>query len=443
MASTGATKWVLSAMAVFCQLLSLFPFAVLTEGVGFGEYIWWHYAAIYGAIIVFYLCGRLLGNWASGGGFSKRVKPVVMFLSRIGFIVPGAAFCVACALCGLHTGLFLYLLPGCIAAYFGGYLSAGREYSDIFTRGWFAVFFVAAVLAVVTLSFTHQPQLYSNGIRQLCISFGVLMILAALLTNQTNIDTQTRQRSASTVLPKGARSFNAGLIAAVGIVTVGACLFAKPIAEILAAGIRYIVRWLLSLIRGNEEEAVDDMLLDDNTSDSIDYTDNQNPFADLVLMLLAVGLAVLAIKYRRQIWNFIKEIFLPLFRVPVREEAMPFVDEYSASTDRQYRSSSQRSTEKELLRRYRKETDPVLKYRQGYELFMLSLGQSALPVIETDTTTVHSDKGRRAFGSRSEELPQGISDMVNVYERVRYGGEVPEKAELERLDSVLRQVRRR
>ena len=74
---------------------------------------------------------------------------------------------------------------------------------------------------------------------------------------------------------------------------------------------------------------------------------------------------------------------------------------------------------------------------------MLSLGQSALPVIETDTTTVHSDKGRRAFGSRSEELPQGISDMVNVYERVRYGGEVPENAELERLDSVLRQVRRR
>lgn len=443
MTSTGITKCVLSAAAVFCQLLSLFPFAVLTEGIGFGEYILWHYAAIYGAIAVFYLSGRLLGNWSRGGGFSRRARPVVMFLSRIGFLLPTAVFCTVCAVCGFHTGLYLYLLPGCIAAYFGGYLSAGREYSDIFTRGWFAVFFVAAVIGVITLSFTHSPQLYSDGIRQLCISFGILMVLAALLTNQTNIDAQTRQRSAGTVLPKGARSYNAGLIAVVGLVTVGACLFAKPLAEIAAAGIKSVIRWLVSLIRGGEEEVADNLEFDDNTSESMDYTDVDNPFADLVLMLLAVGLAVLAIKFRRQIWSFIRDIFLPLFRVPQSEESMPFVDEYSESADRKYASSMQRSTEKELVRRYRRETDPVLKYRQGYELFMLSLDKSAVPLTATDTTTVHCDKGRRVFGSRSEDMPQGINDMVGVYERVRYGGAIPQKEELERLDSVLRQVRRK
>lgn len=428
---------ILSALAVFGQFIALFPFVVVTEGVGFGEYVWWHYAAMYGGIAVFYISGRLLGCWAEGGGFSRKIKPLVMFLSRTGFVVPAVVFCVICAVCGFHTGLYLYLLPGSIAGYFGGYLSAGKSYSDIFTRGWFAAFFVAAVIGAILLGFTRNDGLYSGGIAQLCVCFGVMIITAAILTNQTNIDAQTRQRSGGAVLPKGTRSYNAWLIAAGGAVVIGVCLFAKPVAEGLMFLIRCIVGFLLSLIRGGEQDAADDGGMDENTAGQLDYALNDNMLMQLLLYLMAAGLVVLAVKFRRQIWAFIKDIFAPLFKIPLREEAAPFVDEYSDSEDVRISSRERRRNERELQKRYRRETDPVLKYRAGYELFLTRLSESPFPQLPTDTTTLHGDKGDRAFGAR---LPGRLDSMVEVYNRVRYGGGIPDNKELEQLDWILRQL---
>ena len=188
-------KKLLMVLAVLCQFLVLFPFLVMSEGIGFGEFVWWHYAAMYAAAAGFWAVGRLLRGWASGAGLSKRGRGWAGFLSRVGFVAPGAAFCVVCGLMGLHSGLYLYLLPGCIAAYYGGSLSVGRDYSEVFSSGWFGVYFVAAVIAAVLLSFTHNDFICSAGMTQLCVSFGALIIGAAVLTNQTNIDVQTRQRA--------------------------------------------------------------------------------------------------------------------------------------------------------------------------------------------------------------------------------------------------------
>lgn len=85
-------KPILTALAVFGQFLALFPFIVTAECVGFGEPCWWHYFAMYGGFAAFYLCGRLLSCWANGGGFSRKVKPFVMFVSRAGVIVPTGGF---------------------------------------------------------------------------------------------------------------------------------------------------------------------------------------------------------------------------------------------------------------------------------------------------------------------------------------------------------------
>ncbi len=430
---------ILSALAVFCQFLSLFPFVVLAEGVGFGEYFLWHYAVFYAAIAVFYICGRLLSAWAANCGFSRRGKSVAVFLSRTGFLVPTAVFIVICAILELHTGLYLYLLPGCIAAYFGGYSSAGKEYGDVFTAGWFAVFFVAALISAVLLSFTHDPQLSSGGMAQLCVSFGLLIILSAVLTNQTNIDIQTRQRSGGrAVLPKGTRGYNAWLIAVVGAVIVGLFMLTGPASRIISEGIKALIRWLLSLLRYHEEPDPDEGEMAENTAEPIDYPMNENPIAELLTFLLGAAAVFLIVKFRRQIWGFFKEIFAPLFKVPQRYEPTPFVDELSESGFDRISARERRRTERELYRRYRRETDPVLKYRQGYELFLVSLGKTPFPQLATDTTAVHCDKGGKAFSSR---IPKAqIDGMVEVYNRVRYGGAIPAQQELEALDEVVRAV---
>lgn len=433
-------KRVLTALAVFGQFLALFPFVVTAECVGFGEPCWWHYFAMYGGFTAFYLFGRLLSCWANGGGFSRKVKPFVMFVSRIGVIVPAAVFCVAAALLGAHTGLFMYYLPGAVTAYYAGYLAVGKDYSEIFTRGWFAVFFVAAVLAAFLIGFTRDDVIITAGMTQLCVSFGVMMITAAVLTNQTNIDVQTRQRAGGhAVLPEGVRSYNALLIGGTGALIVGLCLFAKPIAGGISALFRLIAGWILGLIRGGGEMDAADGGMDENTAGQMDYFQNSNQFAQLLVYLLVIGLLVLAVRFRRQIWAFIKEIFAPLFRVKDDVSSMPFVDEFSDSADKRVSRTASARNERDLLKRYRRETDPVLKYREGYELFLMRLGRSAFPHLPTDTTTVHCGKGGKAFGERIHAAQ--LEGMVQQYDRVRYGGEVPDNAALEQLDSLLNEIR--
>ncbi|MGN1341067.1 MAG: hypothetical protein ACI4WS_12305 [Oscillospiraceae bacterium] len=432
-------KQILPALAVFCQFLALFPFIVLTEGIGFGGYTLWHYAVFYAAVAVFYLCGRLLGICAANRGLSRRARPWVMFLSRIGFIAPAVVFCVVCAVLELHSGLYIYLLPGCVAGYFGGYLSTGREYSDIFTRGWFAAYFVAAILAAGLLSFTRDKALSSAGMTQLCVGFGVIIVLAAVLTNQTNIDMQTRQRAGGrAVLPKGTRSYNALLIAGAGALVVGLFLLTGPVTRILMDGIKALLRWLLSLLRQDEAEDLVDGEMQENTNSEMQYYENDNPFADLLMLVFWAVILFLAVKFRRQIWNFFKEIFQPLFKVPQDEEQAPFVDELSASGVTMQSEREQRRSERELYRRYRRETDPVLKYRQGYELFLANLKRTPFSQLATDTTTVHSDKGDKAFSTRVSE--QELDGMIKVYDRVRYGGEVPQPQELEALDRIIEAI---
>ena len=433
---------ILTALAVFGQFLAMFPFVVTAESVGFGEYVPWHYFALYGVLAVFYCCGRLLSCWANGGGFSRRVKPFVMFLSRIGFIVPTVAFCVIGAIIGAHTGLYMYFLPGCIMEYFAGYLAVGKGYSEIFTRGWFAVFFVASVLAAVLTGFTNDKYIISVGMTQLCIAFGVMMITAAILTNQTNIDTQTRQRAGgNSVLPKGVRSYNALLITGAGALVVGMCLFAKPLAGAVMTLIKLLIRWLLSAFHGSEDTEPDDGGMDENTAEQMDYFQGTNAFAQLFIYALVIGMIILAVKFRRQIWEFIKDIFAPLFKVNVQEQSQPFIDEFSSSTDLRQRSRDNARNEKDLLKKYRRETDPVLKFRKGYELFLMKLGRSAFPQLPTDTTTAHRSKGGMAFGARISE--QHIGEMVRQYDRVRYGGKIPDSEALEQLDRLLNEIRER
>lgn len=430
----------LSALAVFCQFLTLFPAVVVTEGAAFGEFVWWHYFAMYAVIALFYVSGRALGQWSSKAGLSRKARPWAMFLARTGFILPGVLFCVIGGLCGLHAGVFLYLLPGCVAGYFGGYLSAGKDYSDVFTRGWFAVYFVLAIVTAFLLNFTHDELVINSGMTQLSVSFVILIAGAAILTNQTNIDIQTRQRAGGkAVLPAGVRSYNAKLIAGAAGIIAALCLFARPIAGGIFSLIKLLIQWLISLLRGNTANDPDDGDMGENTADPIDYPINENPIFQLIFYLLIAALIFLAIKFRRQIWAFIKELFQPLFKTPVQETQQPFIDEFSDSTERGISVREQRRTERELVRRYRRESDPALKFRAGYELYLMRLGASAFPQLPTDTTTAHSDKGERAFGERLEI--GRVAKMVRTYDRVRYGGETPASEELSELDDLLTEIK--
>ena len=424
----------LCAAASLCQLLTLFPFAVLCEGVGFGEYVWWHYAAFFACEGAFWILGRLCGAWAAHGAFSRRGKPLAVFASRAAVLVPAGIFALATALMGLSAGLYLYILPACVIAYFGGRRSVDLEYSDVFSRGWFGLYFVAALVASILLWFVPDKSVSGAGTFQLCVVFGVLTAAAAVLANQTNIDTRTRQRSEGrSVLPQGLRGYNAALIAGVCVLIVGLFLFAKPLAELAASGIKALIALLLGLLKSGEQIPQDDPESFESEG-HIGITLADNGIYSLLNFLVAAALVLLAVRFRREIWEFIKGLLAPLFREKAAPEPLPFADEVSDLDSERAVSRSRRRREQALLRRYRRETDPAERFRLGYALFLCRLRNTPFAQAEWDTTTVHAQKGELAF--RIEHIRR----LAAIYDEVRYGERQPSAQELDFEEQLLREI---
>lgn len=427
------------AIAVFCQLLTLFPFVVVIEGISFSEYVPWHYVLIYAVLGGFYAFGRLMSAWYSGSEHSIVKKGWALFISRAAVLLPGAAFCIAVASIGLSTGFYIYILPACVLSYWGGYKTHGVSYSDTFTVGWFAIYFAAALAGIGLLWFTHDEKLYHDGTFQFCVVFGILTVLAAVLANQTNIDVRTAQRSGGrSVLPNGLRSYNMLIIAAVSAVTVALFLFAKPLAELFGAGIAAVLKLLIALLnRENHQPEPDDPAMEDETGELIGITESDSALFEISRLAVIVGLIILAVRFRKQIWETIKEFFAPLFKESQKSEALPFVDEVTDFAVKQDSPRSARKREQLLQKQYKSETDPQKKFRTGYALFLLRLSQTPFAQKLSDTTTIHTRKGQSAF--RRED----IADMVQVYNSVRYGEKSPAAEQLIKQEKLLDELCRK
>ena len=427
------TNRTLCAAAALCQLLTLFPFAVLCEGAGFGEYVWWHYIVFFACAAVFRVLGALCGAWTAHGAFSRRTKPLAVFASRAAVVVPSAGLCAAAAALGLNSGVYIFVLPACIIAFFGGRRSVDLEYSDVFSRGWFAMYFVAGVVASIILWFVPEKSVSSSGTFQLCVVFGVLTVAAAVLANQTNIDMRTRQRS-SGELPRGLRRYNAAVIAGVSALTVGLFLFTKPLAGLVSDGVKALIALVLSLLRAREEVPPEEQS-PLSGGGHLEVPMGDNSVYSLLNVLVVGALITLAIRFHREIFGFLRDLFAPLFRENAAPEPLPFADEVTDIAGERSLSRSRRRREQALLKRYRRESDPAARFCLGYALFLCRLSRTSFAQTASDTTTIHAQKGEQAFRSGR------IKQLALIYDDVRYGGKKPTEQELAFEESLLRELR--
>lgn len=418
-------KKTLYILAMICQYLTVFPFIVVADGIGFGEYVWWHYPAFYAAVGFFWAFGKICTSWTQSSAFKKTFKPSAVFLARIAVIVPVIGFIVIMIVNRLSTGLLLYVLPACIIMYYGGCRSCGRSYSDIFTTVWFGCYVVEAVISSLLLMASYDDYIRRTGNLQLCVMFGIIITLSAVLANQTNIDVRTQQRAGGkSVLPKGLRSYNASIIAGVGAVTVALCLLSGPIASAIVSFIKQIIKMFLNWLRSQEDIEVipDSTLTNENDGEMIAWSHGNEAPVEILYAAVFILLFILAIKFRRKILEFIKEIIKPLFKQDVIE-TLPFSDEVFEAERSDISESAKRKTEQQLIRQYRREKDPSKRYRLGYLIILLKLERTPFAQLPSDTTDIHAVKETMAF--RNENIKQ----MVSVYEKIRYGGETPTEEE--------------
>lgn len=443
MAKTSGSPKILLAAAFLGQFLALLPFAVLFCGVGVKRLEWRIYCASYAVWAAFFALGFLSGKIAHtvelNGKLPRKSRPVIMFISRAAVAVPTAVFTAVVIIAEINPTAFFYLLPAGIIAFFGAHSGVGRGYTDKFSRGWFVLYFISGVLASAMLWSSHEEKLAAEGISHICAGFAVMILLSALLANQTNIDLCTKQRAGGkSVLPDGLRRYNAVLITVICSVTIGLFVFAKPLAELIKQLIALIMRGFLFVMEslGSCVRPPDD-LTDPNGSANIgellpDYTTSK--IAEILLALLMIGMIVLIVKFRKPIWSFVKSIFEPLFKNRKPPSDIPFYDEILVSDSKAISPGARRRAERELMRRYKRESDPILKYRCGYALFLIRLGKTSAPPSPADTTDIHREKGENAFG-------KDLGGLSEAYNKARYGDTAPTAEELNEQEFFLTEIK--
>lgn len=427
----------LRVIAMIGIFTAVFPFVVLCEGIGFERFVWWHYITFYAVFAVFFAWGMLCASWGTNPTHSRSFRPKALFISRAAFVLPTIVFFIVCGALELSSGLFVYILPAALIAYKGGYSAAGKDYSEIFGQGWFALFFVAAVISGGLLWFTHDESVMSAGGLQLCIAFGLLIVISAILTNQTNIDICTHQRdSGKMALPKGLRAYNTKLCVGVSIVTVGLFLLAPAFARFAARVIKRFIALMLSLIRGREYSPTEDDILSSTEGSTIDYNVSDNALMDLLYVVVIAVLVFLAVKYRRQIGDFFRDMFSFMFKERDSGSDYAYYDEVSEISEMTYSPRSRRKLEQQLYKEFVKETDCVKKYRVGYRLMLLRLADTPFAAVTTDNTDIHRIKGEN--GLRTEK----VRSIVSTYNKVRYSNYTPTMAEMTFAEKFIEDIRR-
>ena len=429
------------ALAILGQLAALFPFAVMFEALALKKLVFWHFLAIYAVWIVFRASGwfvRRQINSLQRKRIPKKLIPLTNFLSKIGVAVPIAAFIALGVWQKSEPSAYVFIMTAGIIIYYGGSSGVGRRYSDIFTRTWFLLDLSSSLIVMLAINLSEETEVSGAAAYILCVGFAFVTLLSAVLANQTNIDTQTSQRDAGkAVLPEGLRRYNAVLVIGIVTLTLGLFVFAKPLAALLKTVIRAVVTAVLylfmkftSLMSWTDET---DFSAGGGDAVLIEPTNGFN-LGNIIFVAALIAVIVLMIVFRRQIINVIKSFFEPLFKGRDKTFDKPFSDEITSSDAKLTSAGARRKAERDLERRYSRETSPERKYRLGYALFLARLRRTEQPPVPSDTTDDHREKGEKAFG---EDL-RGFSA---VYNKVRYAELPPTVEELAAADELLKRIK--
>ena len=433
---------IFGVLACVGQLAALFPFAVIGLGADGTTPAVWQFIAVFAVWTAFREIGWGIGSLAER--FKDRTRsiklhPLINLIARLCCLLPAAIFIVICVLLRLSGAMYLYILPPAVAICYGGCASVGKSYSDVFTKGWFAVYPISAILASIMLAAAKITDNAPWAGRALCVGFAAEILLFVISANQANIDKCTKQRDkGKAVLPRGLRRYNAVIVAAVFAVSLGLFLFAEPIGTFLfkiiaavAGAVMYVLNWITSLFDQKNDRELTSSDSDDHRQ--IITSEHGGSAVDLLMTITAIAITVLVIVYRKPLWNAIKRLFASVFKNREAEFDTPFADEITSSDRKLLSRRAERKAERELAKRYARETSPERKYRLGYALFLARLRHTAYPPAPSDTTDAHRKKGETAWQC-------DLSGFSGTYGRVRYGDVIPTSEELADQDEILQKI---
>ncbi len=412
---------ILKFLAVVSFGLVTFPFVLTNDVLSFENISVLRLLAYYAGF------GVVFGAGYAFGRVTIKQKKLIPFERLVGIL----SFCTALLLLNItdEVGIIFAAGVSCVLWYFLGERAARKHYADIFPAFMFGVYICVTLICYLFYGAMCSKELKEPVQTAVIIAFMTEMCLAALLINQSGIyDKANRRRETRTMLPKGLSGYNAALVTGVTVCGLLLYVFADKIVWLLNEIIRLLIKLFVFMMSGYSEfRSID-------TGDSgADYTGNMEYRSyDILNLLFFVFIIVMIVIFRRQLWQAIKGFFSRIAGFFTREtqlsEAEPeFVDVFEqVSGVRKVKDLSYQT----LMKRYKKEADPVKKYRLGYAVLLWQMKYCRAKLSAADTVSDQYEKGREIFGAE-------LQIITSAYDRLRYDGEEVTAEQLSALDSLI------
>lgn len=418
---------ILKLLAVISFGLITFPFVLTNDVLAFEDISVLRILCYYGVF------GVIFGLGMAFGKITLRHKKFI-FLERFMGVLTFATGLLMLFFTD-HINIIVAVGASAVLWYFLGGRASRKHYADIFPAFMFGVYIIVTIICYLFFGAMCEKEVREPVLSAVIIAFMVELCLAALLINQSNIyDKANRRRETRTALPKGLSGYNAGLVLGITLIGLFLYLFSDGIVWLLNGIVKLIIRAALFIMYGYTDfmatEAVDSSLQSGNGYMQF----KSHALWDLVL---AVVITALIIIFRKQIFtaikNFLKRIYGFFVKQTELSEPEPeFVDVFEEIGSSRTRNGGY-VTYTGLMKLYKKEADPVKKYRHGYNILLKQLQMCKADIRGADTVTDQHDKGRALCGAE-------LKTVTDSYDKLRYNDDTVTAEQLAALDTLINQL---
>lgn len=416
----------LKVLAVLSFGLITLPFILTNDVLAFDNIDVLRVSAYYAVFFITFLLGYLFGKAA------LKHKRLLLIERIIGVLTFSAGFILL-----PFTGEINIITAVGLSAvlwYFLGERATKKHYADIFPAFMFGVYIGVTLLSYLFFSAMCESEVKEPVLNAVSAMFMVELCFAALLINQSGIyDKANRRKETRTMLPKGLSGYNAALVLGITVIGLFLYLFKDRIVRFLNETVRLAVYAALFLIKGEAEF----MAIESGDSSGIGsgyYPPETNDAWNIIFIILLITVIII---FRKKVLSFIKDIFKRIYGFFVKETLFSspepeFTDVFEEiGSSRKERGEN--LTYSKLLKLYKNENDMTKKYRLGYRILLKQLKGCKTGINNSDTVTVHHEKGRDLCGVQ-------LKAVTDSYDRVRYDNKTVTKDELIKLDNIIKEL---
>lgn len=400
---------ILKILAVVAFGMVTLPLMLINDAIAFGAFSLLRFAAYYAVFVLLFALGYALAN------ASKKRKKLLILSRAVGIF----SFFLSLLLLPFTDGAGIIFTAGACAVfwYFLGERAAAKHYADLFPAFALGIYIVVTLGAYICCGMISDEELAENVGSAVIALFAAELVMSAMLINQSGIyDKASRRSEIRAMLPKGLSGYNAALVLIIVSAGLGLYFFKDHVIYFLTTLARLIVQFIIFIMRMNSES----MEIEGSEEGAAPlFSAESMPLNQLTMTVFTVALIILAVIYRKKIWQAVKNLVKRFCGFFTREQTesgedtgfVDFFEELPAA-----RRKNQPINDSKLLRLYRAENDPREKYRLGYRIILRELNKNRAKIVPPDTVNAQLEKGKKVCGA-------DLGEITRVYSGLRYDDE--------------------